>query len=330
MGDGAGAGPKRKLLDQVRDKTRMLHYSLRTEEAYVDWIRRFVLFHNTRHPREMGAVEIEAFLTALAVQRKVSASTQNQALAAILFLYGKVLDIELPRLDAVRAKRAERVPTVLSVDEVRMVLDRMDGNPRLQVELLYGAGLRLLECCRLRVKDLDFGRRQIVVRDGKGEKDRVTPLPGRTQERLQAQVQAVRALHDADLAAGHGRVWLPYAYAAKWPNANRELGWQYVFPSSRLSEDPRNEGTAGVKMRHHQHENLLQKYVKRAVTEAGLTKKVSCHTFRHSFATHLLEGGADIRTVQELLGHADVSTTMIYTHVLQRGACGVLSPLDRL
>ena len=331
-----------RLLDQLRAKTRLLHYSIRTEEAYVGWCTKYILFHNKRHPKDMGVPEIEAFLSYLATDRKVSASTQNQAFSAILFLYQQVLQIELSRIDALRAKRPERLPVVLSVDEVRAILDRMTGIHRLLAELLYGSGLRILECCRLRVKDLDFDRRQILVRDGKGEKDRAVPLPKRLEDRLRGQVAARRDLHERDLALGHGRVWLPYAYAAKWPGAARELGWQYLFASARLSVDPREdqahgrssggfeEGGDGVLMRHHLHENTLQKEVKKAVTACGFLKKVSCHTFRHSFATHLLESGADIRTVQELLGHADVSTTMIYTHVLQRGACGVVSPLDRL
>jgi integron integrase len=319
---------------------RLLHYSKRTEGSYVDWIKRFILFHHKRHPREMGAVEIEAFLTHLAVVGRVSASTQNQAFSALLFLYQKVLEIELPHLDAVRARRPERIPVVLSVEEVRAILAELDGIDLLQVELLYGTGMRVLECCRLRVKDLDFDRQQIVVREGKGEKDRVVPLPRRVADRLHDQVQQVRRLHERDVRAGLGRVWLPYALAVKYPSADRELGWQYLFPSSKLSINPRPldedgmpcapDGPAAEKMRHHRHESLLQKRVRAAAIAARLTKKISCHTFRHSFATHLLEAGADIRTVQELLGHADVSTTMIYTHVLQRGAAGVLSPVDRL
>lgn len=326
----AGARPP-KLLDQLREKTRLLHYSIRTEDAYADWARQYILFHNKRHPKDMGGREIEAFLTHLAVQRKLSASSQNQALAAVLFLYQQVLQVDLPRLDFLRAKRPERVPVVMSVEEVRMVLDRMEGVYRLLAELLYGSGMRILEACRLRVKDVDFSRRQIVVRDGKGEKDRPVPLPRRVEGRLREQIEASRAIHKKDLAAGRGRVWLPYAFAKKWPNANREFGWQYVFPSSRLSVDPRSlPEDDGELRRHHLHENALQKELKKAVQGAGLTKKVSCHTLRHSFATHLLESGADIRTVQELLGHADVSTTMIYTHVLDRGPSGVQSPLDRL
>ena len=317
-----------KLLDRVRAKTRLLHYSKRTEDAYADWITRFILFHGKRHPAEMGAAEIEAFLTHIAVERHLAASTQNQAFSAILFLYRKVLDIELPKVDFLRAQKPERLPTVLAVDEVRAVLDRMAGTHRLLVELMYGSGLRILECCRLRVKDLDFARHQISVRDGKGEKDRVVPLPRRCEPALRLQLSDAKALHGRDLAAGHGRVWLPYAYAAKWPGADREFGWQYLVPSSKLSADPRSGD--GLLRRHHIHENTVQKEVKKAALACGLTKRVSCHTFRHSFATHLLEGGADIRTVQELLGHADVSTTMIYTHVLQRGPGGVVSPLDRL
>lgn len=322
-----------KLIDRLRAKTRLLHYSVRTEEAYADWATRFILFHGKRHPKDMGVAEVEAFLTHLAVTRKLAGSTQNQAFSAILFLYQKVLEIDLPKVEFLRARRPERLPTVLSVNEVRALLDGMAGTHRLLAELMYGSGVRVLECCRLRVKDVDFERHQILVRDGKGEKDRVVPLPRRLEAKLHAQVAATRAVHTHDLAAGHGRVWLPYAYAAKWPGADREFGWQYLFPSSKLSIDPRADEPADadpVTRRHHLHENTIQKSVKKAVTACGFTKRVSCHTFRHSFATHLLEAGSDIRTVQELLGHTDVSTTMIYTHVLQRGPGGVVSPLDRL
>ena len=312
----------------MRAACRVRHYSLRTEEAYADWCRRFVLFHGKRHPAEMGAPQIEEFLTHLAVARRVAASTQNQAFAALLFLYQTVLAIELPPVHALRAKRPGRLPVVFSVGEVRAVLDGMGGTNRLLAELLYGAGLRLLEACRLRVKDVDFERRQIAVLDAKGSQDRVAPLPGRCEPALRAQLERVRGLHAKDVAAGRGRAWLPHALAAKSPAAAAELGWQYLFPSARLSRDPRDPGAPP--RRHHVHENGLQKAVKAAVLAAGLTKRASCHTFRHSFATHLLEGGADIRTVQALLGHADVSTTMIYTHVLNRGPAGVVSPLDRL
>ena len=317
-----------KLLDQLRAKTRLLHYSKRTEEAYVDWATRFILFHGKRHPQEMGVAEIEAFLSHLAVERHLAASTQNQAFSALLFLYQRVLAIELAKVEFLRARRPERLPVVLAVEEVRTLFDRMTGIHRLAAELMYGSGLRILECCRLRVKDPDFARHHILVRDGEGEKDRAVPLPRRLEAELRAQLVEVKALHTRDLAAGNGRVWLPYAYAEKWPGADREFAWQYLFPSSKLSADPRAED--GLLRRHHLHENTVQKEVKKAVLASGLTKRASCHTFRHSFATHLLEGGADIRTVQELLGHADVSTTMIDTHVLQRGPGGVVSPLDRL
>ena len=351
MNPPTNSGPTQppKLLDQVAGKMRLLHYSKRTESAYVDWIKRFILFHNKRHPRDMGAAEIEGFLTHLAVERNVAASTQNQAFAAILFLYQKVLQIELPNINALRARRPEWLPVVLAVEEVRLVIAELEGIDLLMAEMLYGTGMRVLECCRLRVKDVDFARKQILVREAKGQKDRAVPLPTRVEARLHEQVERVRRLHEKDVRAGHGRVWLPYALREKFANADRELGWQYLFPSARLSVDVRegdddygDDGSdpagslrspAGLeeeKRRHHRHESLLQKRVKAAVLAAGITKKVSCHTFRHSFATHLLEAGNDIRTVQELLGHADVSTTMIYTHVMQRGASGVQSPLDRL
>lgn len=317
-----------RLLDRVREATRVRHFSIRTEQAYVDWVTRYILFHNKRHPKDMGAAEVSEFLTHLAVERQLAASSQNQALAAILFLYQQVLRVELPRLDFLRAKRPERLPVVFSVTEVRDVLDRMEGTHQLLAEMLYGSGLRLLKACRLRVKDLDFDRNQILVRDAKGGRDRVVPLPGRVRERLREQLRKVAEIHERDVRAGHGEVWLPYAFAKKCPGAAREPGWQYLFPSARLSTDPR--AGESVRMRHHLHAKGLQKAVQTAVRSAGITKRASCHTFRHSFATHLLEAGYDIRTVQELLGHADVSTTMIYTHVVNRGPGGVQSPLDRL
>ncbi len=318
---------KPKLLDRLRDACRVRHYSIRTEDAYHDWARRFILFHNKRHPAEMGAAEINQFLTHLAVVGNVAASTQNQAFSAILFLYQKVLEADPGVIaGAVRANRPRRLPVVLSRDEVRAVLGQMDGTPRLIGLLLYGTGMRLLECLRLRVKDLDFTLHQVTVREGKGNKDRRTMLPTSVHRELMEQLQRVRELHDEDSRQGFGEVYLPHALARKYPNAARELKWQYVFPAARFSVDPRGGG----KRRHHAHETAVGRAVTAAVRASGIAKKASSHTFRHSFATHLLESGADIRTVQELLGHEDVSTTMIYTHVLNRGATGTKSPLDSL
>jgi len=314
-----------KLLDQLRDAIRARHYSIRTEKCYADWVRRFILFHNKRHPREMGAPEVEAFLTHLAVDRNVAASTQNQALAAILFLYNHVIEIKLPWLtDVTRAKQPERRPVVLTRDEVKRILNRMTGVASLVARLLYGTGLRLMEGVRLRVKDIDFARGEIVVRQGKGQKDRVTMLPQSLAEPLRIQLASARALHESDLREGFGQVYLPFALARKYANADREWGWQYVFPARKRSRDPRGD----IIRRHHIDEKLIQRGMKRAVREAGISKPATPHTLRHSFATHLLEAGNDIRTVQELLGHQDVSTTMIYTHVLNRGRHGVASPLD--
>ena len=305
---------------------RRLGLARRSEEAYVAWIRRFILTNNKRHPREMGAAEVEAFLTALAVRDKVSASTQNQALSALLFLYKQVLGVDLPWMsDIQRAKKPLRLPTVLTVEETGLVLNQMHALPWLVASLLYGGGLRLLEALRLRIKDVDFGRAEVIVRDDKGGKDRRTILPTALVAPLSGQVQEALRVHQADLAAGFGAVWLPHALARKYPNAAREPGWQYLFPATRRSIDTDD----GVFRRHHLHESVIQRAVKRAVRESGLAKPATCHTFRHSFATHLLEIGYDIRTVQELLGHSDVSTTQIYTHVLKRGALGVVSPLDR-
>ena len=358
-----------RLLDRIRNKCRLLHYSIRTESAYVDWVTRFLRFHRLpdgtwQHPTDLTGPAIGRFLTHLAVDGMVSASTQTQALSAIVFMYRQVLEIEPGNIDGMRAQKPQRLPTVLSISEVRLILDQCpEGSlTRLMIELFYGTGMRLLEVCRLRVKDIDFERRQIMVRDGKGEKDRAVLLPMRCETTLRKQIALTRQVHEQDFSAGFGNVWLPYAIAEKYPSAGREWGWQYVFPSGRLSVDPRRgrledstqgmiaaeksrstpssalsgtfspeSGEKGREMRrHHIHENSVQKWIRAAVLKAGLTKKISCHTFRHSFATHLLESGSDIRTVQELLGHSDVSTTMIYTHVLQQGPLGVRSPLDRL
>lgn len=315
-----------KLLDRVRDRIRVKHYSIRTEHAYVDWIKRFIHFHGKRHPKDLGAPEVEAFLTHLAVNGKVASSTQGQALSALLFLYKEVLQLELPWLDNVtRAKKPQRLPTVLTEDEARRVLGHLDGVRWLMGSLLYGTGMRLMECVRLRVKDVEFSRKEIVIRDGKGMKDRVTMLPESLIEPLKVQMDKARILHEKDLAEGFGEVYLPFALEKKYPNAPREWGWQYVFPSTKRSADPRSDKVR----RHHLDEKVLQRAVSSAAREAGLVKPTTCHTFRHSFATHLLQSGYDIRTVQELLGHKDVQTTMIYTHVLNRGGRGVVSPLDR-
>lgn len=314
-----------RLLDQVRAACRVRHYSLRTERAYVGWTRRFVLAMGKRHPREMGADEVTAFLTRLATRQDVAANTQNQALSALLFLYRQVLGMDLPWLDGiVRAKRPGKIPTVLSREETMRLLAALEGAHWVMGALMYGAGLRLMECVRLRIKDVDFERREIVVRHGKGGKDRRVPLPGKLVEPLKDRVQRTRVLHGQDLLDGYGRVWLPHALARKYPAAPREPGWQYLFPAGRLSADP----LTGELRRHHIDEAVIQRAVQTARRRAGIVKPATCHTLRHSFATHLLENGHDIRTVQELLGHKDVSTTQIYTHVLGRGASGVLSPLD--
>ena len=313
------------LLERVRECCRVRHYSLRTERAYVDWIRRFVMANGKRHPRDMGADEVEVFLSGLATRNDVAASTQNQALSALLFLYREVLGIQLPWMESVvRAKRPQKIPAVLSRAEETRLLALMEGQVALMASLLYGTGMRLMECVRLRVQDVGFDRNEICVRNGKGGKDRRVPLPQRLRERLLEQVERVRILHEQDMAAGGGEVFLPHALARKYPNAGHEFSWQYVFPSLRESKDPRS----GKRRRHHVDEAVLQRAVKNARTKAGIDKPASCHTLRHSFATHLLESGQDIRTVQELMGHKDVSTTQIYTHVLGRGANGVLSPLD--
>ncbi len=320
-------GPKPRLLDRVRAALRTRHYSGRTEEAYVAWIRRYIFFHGKRHPAEMGALEVTTFLSALAVEGRVAASTQNQALSALLFLYRDVLDVTLPWLDdVVRAKRPQRLPVVLSREEVRLVLERLDGMPRLMACLLYGAGLRVLECCRLRVQDIDFAANQIVVRGGKGDKDRVTMLPAMAKADLAGHLERVHVQHERDVTLGAGWVELPTALSRKYPHAGREWAWQWVFPATRTYVDRLTR----QRRRHHLHESVLQRALKEAVWRAGVTKHASPHTLRHSFATHLLEDGHDIRTVQELLGHRDVSTTMIYTHVLNRGPAAVRSPADRM
>jgi len=319
--------PKPRLLDQVRDSIARRHYSYRTEQAYIHWIKRFIYFSGKRHPGEMGAQEVTEFLNHLARDRDVAAATQNQALSALLFLYREVLATPLPWLDALeRAKRPARLPSVLTRAEVQRILVQLTGAKWLMASLLYGAGLRLRECLNLRVKDVDFDYRQILVRDGKGAKDRVTMLPEQAIEPLRRQLEHAKELHEHDLASGHGDVELPDALARKYPRAPYEWAWKFVFPSHKLSTCPRT----GVIRRHHLYEDYLIRAVKQATRNAGIAKHVSCHTLRHSFATHLLEAGYDIRTVQELLGHASVETTMIYTHVMNRGGRGVASPLDRM
>jgi integron integrase len=309
----------------VRDILRVRHYSYRTEVSYINWIRRYILFHNKRHPQDRGTAEVEAFLSHLAVVEQVAASTQNQALSAILFLYRYVLRQELGTdIDAIRAKQPRYLPTVLSKAEVQLVIQNLSGVYQLFIQILYGSGLRLSEALNLRIKDVDFAQGQLEVRNSKGQESRVTMLPQRVVNPLKEHLQRVKRLHQQDLDKGYGSVYLPFALERKYPNADRQWIWQFVFPSERFSQDPRS----GVTRRHHVHETGVQQAVKEAVRTAGMEKRVSCHTFRHSFATHLLQAGYDIRTVQELLGHKDVKTTMIYTHVLNRGGRGVCSPLD--
>ncbi|MDX2270560.1 MAG: integron integrase [Cyanobacteriota bacterium] len=322
---GGEIQPPRKLLDRVRDVIRLKHYSYQTEKTYIQWIRRFISFHNIRHPTEMRGAEVNSFLTHLAVSENVAASTQNQALSAILFLYREVVHTELAlNWDAVRAKRSRYLPTVLTTQEIFLVLQHMSGVYSLLTRLLYGCGLRLNEALQLRVKDIDFAQHQIIVRDAKGMESHTTMLPSSIVQKLAEHLQAVKGLHQQDLERGYGVVHLPFALARQYPNAAKEWIWQYVFPSDRISQDPRGEAM----LRYHLHESGLQKAIKQAVKVAGIQKRVGCHTFRHSFATHLLQNGYDIRTVQELLGHKDVKTTMIYTHVLNKGGRGVRSPLD--
>ncbi|GKT12964.1 MAG: hypothetical protein ISEC1_P1956 [Thiomicrorhabdus sp.] len=315
-----------KLLDRVREKCRLRHFSLSTEKSYVSWVKQYIFFHHKTHPQELGKTEIENFLTYLAVERHVSASTQNQALSALLFLYQQVLEISIEDIQAVRAKNPIRLPMVLSVSEVERLFESMLGINALIVRLLYGTGMRLMEVMRLRVQDIDFDRNEIMVRSGKGNKDRITMLPQSIIPALQQQLSERQQLYQYDLKHDQACVYLPFALAKKYPHAESEWAWQYVFASSRLSKDPGSDKTH----RHHRDEKNVQRAMKKACLSAGITKRATPHTLRHSFATHLLESGSDIRTVQELLGHKDVSTTMIYTHVLNQGSAGVLSPLDRL
>ena len=316
-----------RLLDRVRDAIRLRHYSLRTEQAYIGWIKRYIYFHDKKHPDSMGEPEITRFLSYLATQRKVSASTQNQALSSLLFLYKEVLNHELAWLDdVVRAKRPKRLPVVLTKQQLTVLFSMMKETNLLIAELMYGTGMRLMECLRLRIKDVDFDYKHILIREGKGNKDRVTVLPESLTSRLQQQITYAQNLHNSDIAEGFGRVYLPFALSRKYPNANRELGWQYVFPSYNRSHDPYD----GEVRRHHLDEKNVQRAIRNAAKRAHFNKPVSSHTLRHCFATHLLESGYDIRTIQSLLGHKDVKTTMIYTHVMNKGAMGVLSPMDNM
>lgn len=325
-GDAVRRVPLGQLLDQMRNRLRVRHYSIRTERAYLGWARRFVEANGMQHPAKLGQRDVERFLTDLAARDDVASGTQNQALAALLFLYREVLTMRLPWMqDVVRAKRPRRLPVVLSRPEVDRLLAAMDGQGRLMAALLYGTGMRLMECVRIRVKDVDFERSEILVREGKGDKDRRVPLPRALRDDLERAIERALMLHRHDVAEGFGEARLPHALAKKYPQAAREPGWQFVFPSVQRSEDPRT----GRTHRHHADESSLQRAVKRARVLAGIAKPATCHTLRHSFATHLLEAGQDIRTVQELLGHKDLGTTQIYTHVLGRGAGAVLSPLDR-
>jgi len=318
---------KPKLLDQLREALRARHYSRRTEQTYCQWVKRYIYFHNIRHPAEMAEPEINAFLTHLAVKAKVSASTQNQALSALLFLYRHVIGREVGDLgEVIRARKPKRLPVVMTSGEVKDVLSYLTGDKWLAASLMYGAGLRLMECLRLRVQGIDFSRNEITVRDGKGSNDRITMLPESLKSPLNYHLRKVKAIHKNDLDAGWGRVLMPNALDRKYPNASADWRWQWVFPQ----ENRWKNKETGKEGRHHMDESLVRKAVRDAVAKAGLTKRATCHTFRHSFATHLLEGGYDIRTVQELLGHKDVKTTMIYTHVLNRGPAGVRSPVDML
>jgi integron integrase len=315
------------LLEEVRRVARVRHLSIRTEQAYAQWIRRFIVFHHKRHPRDMGEAEIRQFISHLAVDGNITASTQTVALSALLFLYRDVLKQKLPYVsDIERARKPKRLPTVFTREETKRIFANLEGTHWLIAGLLYGSGLRLMECLRLRVKDIDFSYAQITIRDGKGEKDRVTMLPARLKEPLTRHLLKVKVQHEEDIRAGYGAVFLPYALARKYPSAPKQWGWQYVFPAAGRSADPRTRMVG----RHHLSDSAIQTAMKKAMNRARIVKHGSCHTLRHSFATHLLEKGYDIRTVQELLGHKDVKTTMIYTHVLNRGGKGVTSPVDEM
>lgn len=318
---------KTKLIDQVKNAIRVKHYSIRTEEAYVAWIKDYIYFHNKKHPKDLTEKHISQYLTYLAIKRNVAASTQNQAMSAILFLYKEVLIHDILKLPkTVYAQKPEKLPVVFTVDEVKRIFTLIDEKYKLMASLLYGSGLRLMECIRLRIKDIDFKYKQLTVRSGKGNKDRITPLSDKIIQLLIIHFEKVKFIHNQDINLGFGSVYLPFALQRKYPNANKEWGWQYVFPATKLSNDPRS----GLKRRHHLDEAVLQRAVKKAIRDAEIPKQGSCHTLRHSFATHLLEDGYDIRTVQELLGHKDVRTTMIYTHVLQRGGLAVRSPIEKI
>jgi integron integrase len=318
---------KPKLIEEVINYLRLKHYSIRTEEAYVNWIKRFIIYHNKRNPIEMGDKEIREYLTKLAVKDKVAASTQNQALCAIIFLYKEVLKKKVGELEnMIWSSRPKKLPVVFSKDEVRKVLNNLKGTDWIISNILYGAGLRLIECLRLRIQDIDFTYNQIIVRNGKGDKDRITILPEIVKSVLKEKIKDVQIQHQEDLEKGYGKVYLPFALEKKYPNTNKEIGWQYLFPADKFSEDP----IGGVIRRHHISESVIQKAVKTAIGKAGIKKSAGCHTFRHSFATHLLESGTDIRTIQELLGHESLNTTMIYTHIINKGAFGVMSPVDTL
>lgn len=327
MANSTASAHTPRLIDSIRQVLRVHHYSISTERSYIQWIKRFIYFNNKRHPKEMGVDEITAYLTHLAVNRRVSPSTQNQALNALLFLYKRVLKIELPLMDSVvRAKRTKRLPVVFTRQEIKALLAQFDGTRWLVFSMMYGCGFRILECLRLRVKDIDFHYKQIFVRDAKGGKDRVTLLPESLIESLHTHLTRVKELHENDLSSGFGCVYLPHALERKYPNDCTEWGWQFLFPSSNISIDPRSK----IRRRHHIYEKTLQRAIKQAIRNAGIIKPASSHTLRHSFATHLLEDGYDIRTVQELLGHKDVKTTQIYTHVMGKGCNGVKSPLERI